>query len=158
MLHDKLANLVDRSAISDVIHRYATGVDGRDWEAFRAIFTDEVDIDLSSWNGAPGSRMSADAWVAGVRAGLSGFDSTQHISANHQITIDRDSAHCTSYVQASHSLGPERYVLGGYYESDLLRESSSWKISASRLTVTWRLGDPGLFATAAARLADGGVS
>jgi hypothetical protein len=61
-------------------------------------------------------------------------------------------------VQASHSLGPERYVLGGYYDSDLLRESRSWKISASRLTVTWRLGDQGLFATAAARLADGGAS
>jgi hypothetical protein len=100
--------------------------------------------------------MSADEWVAGVRAGLSGFDATQHINANQLIEIDGDQASCTSYVQASHALDGERVVLAGYYEMALARTPEGWRIRSSKLVITWRQGPEALFERAALRFAEAG--
>ena len=143
--------VADKIAVRDVLYRYAFGIDRRDWALFRSCFGDEVEIDLSSWNGSPPSRMSADAWVEGVRAGLSGFDATQHLTANHLVSTRGDRAHCTSDVQASHALGDRRVVLGGFYETGLERSADGFRIVSSRLEVTWRAGDEALFAEAADR-------
>jgi len=145
------ARLSDDLAIREVLYGYARGVDRRDWSLFAACFDDEVDIDLSSWNGAPASRMRRDDWVAGVRAGLSGFDATQHLTANHLVRVNGDAAHCTSDVQASHVLGGERFVLGGWYDTGLRRTADGWRIAANTLHVTWRDGPERLFAEAAQR-------
>ncbi|MFP8874220.1 MAG: nuclear transport factor 2 family protein, partial [Myxococcota bacterium] len=97
-------DLLDRMEVSRTLYGYAHGVDRRDWESFRDCFCDEVEIDLSSYNGNPPVKMAVEDWVQGVRAGLSGFDATQHISANLLVEIDGDRAHATSDVQASHML------------------------------------------------------
>lgn len=151
MPDSRLQRLSDKAAIRAVMVGYATGVDRRDWSHFRECFSDEVEIDLSSWNGAPASRMSADEWVSGVRAGLTGFDATQHLTANHLIEIDGDTARCTSDVQASHALGGERVVIGGWYDTRLERTTAGWRIASSTLNVTWRDGPERLFAEAAKR-------
>ena len=35
----------DRQDISDVLIRYASGIDGRDWALFRTVFTADCDVD-----------------------------------------------------------------------------------------------------------------
>jgi len=40
---NQLQFLLDRAAISDVLIRYATGVDTRDWPLLRSCFTDEIE-------------------------------------------------------------------------------------------------------------------
>jgi hypothetical protein len=156
----KLTELLDRQAVGDVVSRYATGVDMRDWSAFRSCFCDEVEIDFSSWSGAPARTLPADDWVAGVRVGLSVFDATQHISANQSIALEGDRASCVSYVQAVHVLRGDGeggvFVLGGYYTNHLVRTEAGWKIRSCRLTVTWTQGDRGVFERAARRGAERG--
>ena len=39
MSEEDLQRLLDRAAISDVVHAYATGLDRRDWPLFPSIFT-----------------------------------------------------------------------------------------------------------------------
>ena len=151
MQAEEVQQLLDKQAISEVLYNYAAGCDGRDWTLFRTCFCDPVEIDLSTWNGNPPALLPVDGWVAGVRAGLSGFDATQHLSGNHRIEIDGDRAHATSNIQASHVLGGERVVLGGWYDTHLLREEGTWRIARSQLNVTWREGNEDLFAQAAAR-------
>lgn len=146
-----VGRLEDELAIRRVLYAYARGVDRRDWTLFRSCFTDPVEVDLSSWNGAPPSRMPVDEWVAGVRAGLSGFDATQHLTANHLVDVDGDTAHCTSEVQASHVLDGRRVVIGGWYDTRLARVGDAWRIASSTLHVTWREGPEALFAEAARR-------
>ena len=146
-----LQSLLDKQAISEVLYAYAAGCDRRDWSRFRACFCEQVEIDLSSWSGAPAAVMQRDDWVAGVRAGLSGFDSTHHLSGNHLIEITGDSAHATSNIQASHILAGERVVLGGWYDTHLAREDDTWRIARSQLNITWREGRQELFAEAAER-------
>jgi len=162
MIHERvhescLRDLLDREAISDTLIRYATAVDGRDWLLFRSCFTDPVEIDLSSWTGSPAGDVPTDDWVAGVRAGLSGFDVTHHMSSNHRIALTGDHATATSYVQARHGLrnpqADEIYTLAGYYEYRLQREPDGWRIRACRLTVTWSEGDRSLFDRARQRSA-----
>jgi len=149
-----LEELLDRQAIIDVVQRYASGVDSRDWALFRSCFCEEIEVDLSSWNGQPASRMRAEHWVAGVKAGLTGFDATQHISSNHGVTLDRHRAACTSYVRATHSLEGECCVLGGYYDNELVRTEDGWRIEQCKLTVTWTEGPQEIFERAAQRYAE----
>ena len=40
--------LLDRTAITELVHCYATGVDTRDWRLFRSIFTEEIEVWLGS--------------------------------------------------------------------------------------------------------------
>ena len=150
-------DLIARAEISDVVNRYATGIDRRNWALYRSIFADEVDFDFTTWSGGEPRRMKADDWVAGVRAGLSGFDATQHVSSNHVHTIEGEAATCVSYMMALHYLveGGERRMqaLGGFYTNRLLKGAEGWKVHACTLTVTWEMGDRGLFEIAQKRWA-----
>jgi hypothetical protein len=147
-----LATIADRLAVSDTIIAYATGVDTRNWDLYASIFTDPVMIDFSSWSKRPAGPMAVDAWVAAVRSGLSGFDATQHLSSNHVITFPTaGTARCVSQMQARHVIDARCITLGGHYTNDLVRTDAGWKISTCRLTVTFRLGDLGLFDEARAR-------
>jgi len=151
MPSEDLQGLLDKEAISEVLYNYAAGCDRRDWDLFRGCFCDEVEIDLSSWNGNPPTTLPIDVWVEGVRSGLSGFDATQHLSGNHLVEVRGDEAHATSNIQASHMLGGERVVLGGWYDTHLVRQARGWRIARSQLNITWREGREELFAEAAAR-------
>ena len=145
----KLQLLMDRSEISDVVIRYATGIDMRDWQAYLSCFTDEVDIDFTSWSGGSPVHLTAKQWTKIVRRAISGFKSTQHISSNHVITVNGDEATCISYMQAQHYLpteaGSNCFTLGGFYTNTLVRTSQGWKIKKCKLTVTWSDGNRGLF-------------
>jgi hypothetical protein len=153
-----LALVADRLAVSDVVIRYATGVDMRNWELYATCFTDPCEFDFSSWSGTAAATMTREAWVAAVRGTLSGFDATQHISSNHVITFhdeDRREATCVSYMQAQHYLADQPVTtctLGGQYTNTLTRQpDGSWCIRRCELTVTWTTGDRGLFALARER-------
>ena len=148
-MSNELEKLIDENAIREVVIQYATGIDMRNWELYRACFTDTVEIDFSSWSGGESQIMPGDTWANNVRMGLSGFTSTQHISTNHVITIDEHDAKCVSYMQAKHFFpndqGDNSYTLGGYYTNTLIKTEQGWKISKCQLTVTWSEGNKQIF-------------
>lgn len=150
-------DLTDRANITDHVLKYATGIDQHQWDLYRSIFADEVMLDFSSWSGDPASKMSADAWVAGVRATLEPFDATQHVLTNFVINLAGDSATCTCYMVAHHHLVVDgdrnMHSIGGYYVHGLKRKGDGWLIHNTRLNVTWEMGDRGLFILAAKRSA-----
>ena len=151
-----VATLVDRVEISDRVLCYATAVDTRNWALYRSVFTENLTVDFSSWSGEPQKTLPVDEWVDQVRRTLSGFDATQHLSSNHVIDMSGDAATCVSYMVALHYLveGGERLMhsIGGYYTNQLIKTENSWKISRCALTVTWEMGDRGLFEIAARRI------
>ncbi len=144
--------LLDRAEISDVFHRYALGVDMRDWEMFRSCFTDDVTADFTSiW---PGLVVhGADEWVEMGKNIINGLDATQHIITNHTHDIQGDTAKSTSYLHAQHviknDLGSNHNVLAGYYTYDMVRTDDGWKIQNYSLTVTWATGNFAVFEMAA---------
>jgi hypothetical protein len=40
--------------------------------------------------------------------------------------------------------GGDNFVIGGYYEDDLVRTAAGWRIRHRRLVMTWREGNPGV--------------
>jgi hypothetical protein len=135
----------DRTQICETVYRYATGIDTRDWDLYRSIFTDEVEIDFASYSGQPAARMKADEWVATVKVLFTGLDATQHVMTNPQVTIDGDRATCLMYMKAEHFLlnseGDDWFTLGGYYVDRLTRANDTWRIEAVTLNVFWNRGN-----------------
>jgi len=152
MTHD---DLIDRTNITDHVLKYATGIDRHQWDLYRSIFADEIMLDFSSWSGDPASAMLADDWVAGVRATLEPFDATQHVLTNFAVDLDGDSATCICYMTAHHHLvidgDRQMHSIGGYYVHALERAGEGWLIDSTTLTVTWEMGNRGLFELAAKR-------
>jgi hypothetical protein len=165
---DPLRAIVDRQAVIDTVVSYATGIDLRDWELYRRIFTDPCWFDFSSWSRRPPAEMTAADWVHAVRSVNGNFDATQHLSTNHVVTFtDVDRATCRSYMQAQHFFEPETMAalgrpddvnvctLGGYYTNQLVRVGDGWKIARCQLTVTWQTGNADIFDLARSRPSTG---
>lgn len=143
--------LIDRAAISDVVHAYATGLDRRDWVLYRSIFTDTIEMDFESV-GIRAGIYKADNWTRDAQRLFAGFRATQHTSTNHVHVLRGDHATCTSNMQAEHFVirepndglddGADRWTLGGYYINELLRTADGWKLAKVTLTSTWQTGNP----------------
>ena len=152
--------LLDRAAISDVVHAYATGLDRRDWALYRSIFTDRIEMDFESAGIRPGAY-EAEQWVGDAKRLFAGFSATQHTSSNHVHEVRGDEATCVSNMQAEHFVereaddglaeGENRWTIGGYYVNELVRTGDGWKLCKVTLNVTWSTGNPAVPAIALKR-------
>lgn len=152
----RITQLEDRVQISEVVTRYAIGVDRRDWEMFGAVFDDTVWADFSA-GGVPAQEFTREALVAMTRSVLDGFAATQHISPNHVIEFDAkdpDTAICHSYMFAQHHLEASSngtyYLLSGSYTNTMRRTSKGWRIARVVQHRSWEDGNLGAVAEAAA--------
>lgn len=152
-----LQTLLDRARISDVVHRYATAIDLRDWALLETCFTAEMEADFRTFGVREVFQGPAQEWVRRVRSTIDGCDATQHLSANHVHSIEGDRATCVAYLRAEHFLINDRdddsYTVGGYYTNELVREGEDWKIRKYTLTVTWSRGNRHILAIATRRAA-----
>ena len=141
----RIADLVDERDVLDVVHRFAAGMDLRDWDAYRAVFTDELLLDYTSYRGGAPTVVSADDWVERVRRRFATMLATQHSLSNHRIELDGDEARCLTYVEAMHVAeidGVEQWCLiGGQYDDLVRRTAQGWRISRKKLSVRWTIGD-----------------
>ena len=98
-------------------YEYAISIDTRDWDLHRSIFTDRIEMDFSSYSGAPGSSMAADDWVEGLKPLFTGLDATQHVMTNPIVDVHADQAELKMYMKAEHFLnndaGSFDFALGG---------------------------------------------
>ena len=133
-------------------YEYALGIDTRDWELLRSIFTDQIEMDFSSYSGQPGAVMLAQDRVNGVKVLSTGLDSTQHVMTNPIVDVDGDRGRLRMYMKAEHFLlndsGSDDFALGGYYEDRLVKMADGWKIEAVTLTVLWNRGNRHIMALA----------
>lgn len=144
--------------IIDVSHRYAAGIDRRDWVMYSECFTDPCEFDFSSFSGRPASDIPRDAWVDNVRRTNGSFDATQHQMSNQMITLhEADRATCITELRAQHWFAPDTMIrlgqpgavnyceLGGHYTNELVFDGGTWRIAVCRLTVRWQTGSMAIF-------------
>jgi hypothetical protein len=110
---------------------------------FGDCFTDPVNIDHSE-NGLDARDYDRDEFVAIVRAAVSGFATTQHLSPNHVIDFeptDPDRATCYSSMYAQHyrpgDEDPSLVLLRGSYTNHMLRTSDGWRITRQIQHIGW---------------------
>ncbi len=135
----------ERITVAQVVYNYAMGIDTKNWDLHRSIFADEVTMDFESWHSVPKHVIRADELSKNSSVYFAGLDATQHSMTNPQVTIDGDRARCIVYMQAEHFLNDaepaRRFVIGGYYTDELVRDGDTWKIVAVTLKVLWTRGD-----------------
>jgi len=78
----------DRQDISDLLVRYATGIDRRDWPLFRTVFTDDCELDY----GVIGAWTGVDAVTDFMQQTHAMAGHTLHRLTNQTITIDGNTA------------------------------------------------------------------
>lgn len=144
MTDQMLREAAERMAVSDVLHRYATAIDTRDFKLLEQVFDEKVETDFTSFGGKA-AIFSRDEWIDNVRRTVGGLDVTQHLTGNHVHRIEGDRAHLTAYLQALHRYSASHadpdYIIGGYYDIDLARRPEGWRITHYKLTTTWERGN-----------------
>jgi 3-phenylpropionate/cinnamic acid dioxygenase small subunit len=125
----------DREQISDVLIRYATGIDSRDWNLFRTCFTPDVKADygeVGAWNDVEGITQYMEATHKDMA-------STNHMISNIAIDQRHDEATATSYVHAVLALteDPPAWVDAvGKYVDEFVRTPDGWRIRARTFRLT----------------------
>ena len=122
-----------RSDVSDVLMRYATAVDTRDWALFRTCFTNDCDVDY----GEVGSWQDREEFTAFWERVHSLCGNSLHRITNQVVTAADQGVAARSYVDAV-VLFPDnqngtRAV--GYYDDDLVRTDDGWRITRRRYTM-----------------------
>ena len=120
----------DRQDISDLLVRYATGIDSHDWTLFRTVFTDDCQLDygeFGSWNNVYAVTEFMKAAHAGVQ--------TLHRMSNQAITVDGDKAEARTYVDmimVAENMPAVNAI--GYYDDEIVRVGDGWHIARRRFT------------------------
>jgi 3-phenylpropionate/cinnamic acid dioxygenase small subunit len=122
----------DRQDIADVLLRYATGIDRRDWSLFRTAFADDCELDygdIGSWSGVDAVTEFMD-----VSHSMAGH--TMHRLTNQVISVSGDAAEARTYVDAL-ILAPDNASgvnAVGFYDDELVRTAAGWRIARRRFT------------------------
>jgi 3-phenylpropionate/cinnamic acid dioxygenase small subunit len=134
--------LQDRLEAGDVIVRYASGIDDGDFDAYRALFAE--DVELSGFG--PETIRGVDAWMAFVDKALAPFSATQHLLGPPHVDLRGARAELRCDLQAQHFFrepAGRLMTLWGTYRSSLVRHGGGWKIQRHQLTVRGtRISDP----------------
>ena len=122
----------DRQDISDLLVRYATGIDRRDWPLFRTVFTDDCELDygeIGAWKGVN----AVTGFMEQVHA-LAGH--TMHRLSNHAITLEGDKAAARTYIDGLIMAGDNKSGVNaiGFYDDEIVRTDAGWRIARRRYT------------------------
>lgn len=122
----------DCQDIRDVLIRYATGIDRRDWPLFRTVFTDDCELDY----GEIGHWRGVDAVVEFMVAAHEMAGHTLHRITNQAVSVDGDAATAQAYVDAliMSQDNTSGVNAAGFYDDELVRTDTGWRIRRRRFT------------------------
>jgi hypothetical protein len=145
-LQAQVRALHDRACIIDVVCKFAVCIDRRRWDEFATCFTDAVDLNTirtGKW-----VRFETRELMKVLQRAFESYTATQHLSANHQVTVDGDEAVVWSTLNATHYLqgaaDGEFHRQIGYYEYHLVRDQG-WRISKVHQHPHWQSGNQQIF-------------
>ncbi len=122
-----------RQDITDLLVRYATGIDRRDWALFRSCFTDDCEADY----GVIGQWRGADEITSWMRDAHEPAGHTMHRITNQVVTPSTAGVAASSYVDAlvmfaDNTSGTRA---AGYYDDELVLTDDGWRIARRRFTM-----------------------
>ncbi len=142
-----------KSSIINVVNLYALAVDARRWALFDQVFTSDTEADFGPgihWHGLASLKQS----FAAIHAP---FNSTQHITTNHNVTVIGDVAHCLSYVHGRfvrEAPGGNMFESTGWYDDRLILTAAGWRISHRKCRSIWCGGNPKVMETVEGKKAE----
>ena len=121
-----------RQDVADVLVRYATGIDTRDWDLFRTCFTDDVEADYGAigvWHGVE----EITEFMATIHEQCG---HTLHRITNIAVTPGDGGVHARGYVDALVMFPDNENGVRatGFYDDELVETDSGWRIANRRFT------------------------
>jgi len=148
-VEDRVAYLIDREQIRDLIGRYCYGMDSRDWEMYRGVWADEIEVDLSDVWDKGADLVKADDWVDATREFFAGMDRSQHIKVPVDWDLRGDEATVVSCLQGKHwmpsAFGGSLQEMVGYYRDGFVRTADGWRMNALQEILYWNEGNAHVF-------------
>jgi 3-phenylpropionate/cinnamic acid dioxygenase small subunit len=122
----------DKQDISEVLVRYATGIDRRDWALFRTVFTDDCELDY----GDIGTFSGVDAITEFMDQAHALAGHTMHRLSNMAIELDGDKAMARTYIDGLILAQDNQSGVNavGFYDDDLVRTDTGWRVARRRFT------------------------
>ena len=118
----------DKEQITEVLIRYATGIDSKDWPLFRSCWADEVDLDY----GELGEFTDPDAFTDLFAQVHNPMGNTYHRLSNFVVDVSGDTATARTYVHAVLMVTPDDngpwVDVVGHYDDELVRGADGWRI------------------------------
>lgn len=130
-----IAALTDRLAIDDLITRYASAVDGRDWDLFRSCFVPGASIDYTTAGGTSGNVDDVAKWLEDT---LTAFAISVHYVTNREVTLDGDAATgWLAYFNPNTLADGSILMSGGHYRDRYVRTPDGWKFASRATEGNW---------------------
>jgi SnoaL-like domain len=131
----------DQLEIRALLARYARGVDTKDWELYRSVFTEDAHIDYTSAGAIAGSRDEVIDWLS---TGFATIPWSMHYITNVEADIDGDSARVQAMFYNPMQLPgmPTQSACGGYYHHELVRTGQGWRSRNLREENVWFSNPP----------------
>lgn len=126
------AELAAKQQIEEVLVRYASGIDRRDWPRFRSCFTSDVHADyegVAVWE-------NVDAITQYMTEVHEPMGHTMHRLSNMDVQMDGSTATARTYVDAILMApdGASGVRAVGLYDDELVLQADGWKIARRRFT------------------------
>jgi 3-phenylpropionate/cinnamic acid dioxygenase small subunit len=118
-----------RDQIVDVLVRYATAIDTRDWPLLMTCFTYDVHADYGDGVGQWNDAASITEYMRETHRDM---HDTKHMLSNFVIEVDGDAASASTYVHAVQVVTEDPllwYDCVGRYADRLVREGGEWRIA-----------------------------
>lgn len=138
---DRIAELLDKQDIYEVLTRYCRGIDRRDEELLRSAYHEDAYDDHGMFQG--------NAWEFAAYAieNLKTMQRTMHCIQNVSITVRGDVAASEAYLIAYHRMssregGEADHVVGARYVDRHERRDGEWRIAHRTVVYEWSRIDP----------------
>jgi 3-phenylpropionate/cinnamic acid dioxygenase small subunit len=135
-LERTVQDLLDRQQITDVLYRYASTIDYKDYAAMRSLFTDDA---VGKYGDADAIH-GADNIIAWIDSATQDRAWQHHKLTVYHVDIDGDDAKTLTY-HTSHQTtvsDPDTViVIVARYKDALRREGGTWKIYDKFMEVGW---------------------
>ena len=142
-----LQTLLDERELRDLVQGMPKALDGRDWDAYGALFLEDAVFDFNGMD----ERAGREAITDGPKSDLSPFfEATYHHMGQIYYDIDGDEAKVTAYCVAYHLPKAKGYKdhadVGGMYHVTAKRTPDGWRFARVRLELRLSWGTIPFFA------------
>jgi ketosteroid isomerase-like protein len=137
---EKIELLIARQEISDVIYRYARGIDRLDFDLVRTCYHPDAYDDHSSFSG------NVEDFITAAKGFLARWTTTQHFMGNMLIEIDDERARAETYAIAYHRREDANGdgkddIMGIRYVDRFEKRAGDWRIAHRVVANEWRRVD-----------------
>ncbi len=126
-----LREISDRLQINDLLIRYTTALDSKDWKLLDTCFTSDAHLDYTSAGGVKGAYPEVREWL---QKALAPFATYVHYVTNSTVTFSGDEARARTAVLNPMGF-PKKdgslhmFTVGAYYNDRLVRTPEGWRIA-----------------------------